>query len=83
MLPMRALKLTAFAAIAAITLAASPASAQPFHHHHGFWGGPGLVFGLAGLAIAGAIAADVNCVRYEPVYDDYGNYMGRRRVNMC
>ena len=75
---------TALAFAAALALSAAPASAKPFHHHHnGFWGGPGLIFGLAGAAIATAVAADAYCIRYEPVYDDYGNYMGRRRVNEC
>ena len=69
---MRALNVTAFAAIAALVLAGSPASARPFfHHHHGFWGGPGIAFGIAGLAIAGAVAADA-CVVYEPVFDALG-----------
>ena len=75
---------TALAFAAALALSAAPASAHEFHHHHhGFWGGPGLIFGLAGAAIAATVAADAYCVRYEPVYDDYGNYMGRRRVNEC
>jgi hypothetical protein len=80
---MRALTALAFAA--ALALSAAPASAKPFyhHHHHGFWGGPGLIFGLAGAAIAAGVAADAYCVSYERVYDDYGNYMGRRRVNQC
>lgn len=72
---------TALAFAAALTLSAAPATAKPFHHHHdGFWGGPGLIFGLAGAA---TVAADAYCVRYEPVYDDYGAYTGRRRVNEC
>ena len=82
---MRNLKFAVLASLATLALAASPASASPFphHHHHGFWGGPGFVFGLAGAAIAASIAADAYCVRYEPVYDDYGNYLGRRRINEC
>ena len=81
---MRALTFALLASFATLTLAAAPASASPFHHHHhGFWGGPGLIFGIAGAAIAAGVAADAYCVRYEPVYDDYGNYMGRRRVNEC
>lgn len=82
---MRTLKFALLASFATLALAAAPAAASPFphHHHHGFWGGPGFVFGLAGAAFAATIAADAYCVRYEPVYDDYGNYMGRRRVNEC
>jgi hypothetical protein len=76
---------TALAVVAVLALSAAPASANPFHHHHhnGFWGGPGLVFGLAGAAIAATVAADAYCVHYEPMYDDYGNYVGRRTVNTC
>jgi hypothetical protein len=82
--PMRALTFALLTSIAMLTLAAAPASANPWHHHHhGFWGGPGFVFGLAGAAIAASIAADAYCVSYQPVYDDYGNYIGRRRVNGC
>jgi hypothetical protein len=82
---MRAVKVTLFAVVAALTLAAAPASAHPFphYHNHGFWGGPGLIFGLAAGAIAAGIAADEYCVRYVPVYDDWGNYVGRRAVNAC
>ena len=79
---MRALNVSILAA--ALALATAPALAGPhWHGHgHGFWGGPGLVLGLAGAAIAAGVAADA-CVRYEPVYDAYGNYIGRRPVNMC
>jgi hypothetical protein len=81
---MRALKATILASLAALTLASAPASAHPFpHFHHGFWGGPGLVFGLAAGAITAGIVADEYCVRYQPIYDAWGNYMGRRAVNMC
>ena len=94
---MRALKATILATVAAVALAAAPApaSAGPHWHgggghggwgHHGGWGGgwggPALVFGLAGAAIAAGIAADA-CVRYVPVYDNWGNYVGRRAVNAC
>jgi hypothetical protein len=88
---MRALKVTIFSA--ALALAAAPALAGPHWHGgghghghwgggHGYWGGPGLVFGLAGAALLAGVAADA-CIRYEPIYDDYGNYVGRRPVNMC
>ena len=60
--------------VAAVLLAVSlaspslPAAAGPhWHGHHGFWGGPGLIFGLAGAAIAAGVAADAYCVRYVPV----------------
>ena len=75
--------------LAALTLGfavagSAPASAHPFPHPgghggHGFFG-PGLVIGLA----AGAIAASAyDCIRYRPVYDAYGNYVGRQAVNIC
>lgn len=71
-------------ALGAAVLGASPASAHSWHgwRHHGYWG-PGVAFGVLGLA-AGAIAASqYECVRYRPVYDGYGNYVGRRAVNIC
>ena len=76
----------AIAGSAAVLIAAAePATAHPVwpHHLHGFWAGPGLVFGLAGAAIAAGVAAGASCVRYEPVYDANGVYLGRRAVNMC
>lgn len=61
-----------------------PASAGPhWHGRRGFLDGPGLNFGLAGAAIAASVAADSYCVRYLPVYEDCGNYVGRRPVNAC
>ena len=26
---------------------------------------------------------DGDCIRYRPTYDDWGNYIGRRPVNVC
>lgn len=80
---MNAIAATAFAVFASVALAAAPAEAHPHWHGHGFWGGPGLIFGLAGAAIAAGVAADAYCVRYVPVYDNWGNYVGRRPVNEC
>jgi hypothetical protein len=81
---MRTLAAAFMACLVAVTLVAAPASAKPFpHYHHGFWGGPGLLFGLAAGAIVAGIAAQDYCVRYVPVYDDWGNYVGRRAVNAC
>lgn len=90
---MRALKVTVLAAVAAAALAAAPApaAAGPHWHgggghgwgHHGWgWGGPGLVFGLAGAALLAGVAAE-SCVSYVPVYDKFGNVVGRRAVNAC
>jgi hypothetical protein len=42
-----------------------------------------LAFGLFGAAIATGIAAESYCVRYVPVYDAWGNYIGNRAVNAC
>ena len=84
-------KKTIAVSLAALTLAtaaisATPASAHNWHgggwHHGGFWG-PAAAIGVIGLA-AGAIAASqYECVRYQPVYDAYGNYVGQRAVNVC
>ncbi|WP_158813867.1 hypothetical protein [Methylocapsa sp. S129] len=61
------------------------------HWHGGGWGPAAVglgVLGLAGAAIAtqGAYGYDNgygDCQAYRPVYDAYGNYMGRRLVNVC
>lgn len=82
------LKTTIAASLTALTLAlavtASPAEAKPWPkpwHHHGF-GPAGLVLGLAGLAVAADVAAQ-SCTEYRPIYDSYGNYLGREPVNVC
>jgi hypothetical protein len=80
---------TVAAALAAVALSLAvagptPAAAHTWVHggHGGFWG-PGVALGVFGLA-AGAIAASqYDCVRYAPVYDAYGNYIGHRPVNVC
>ena len=77
---------TVAASLAALVLgsslaASTPASANPWHHH-GYWG-PAVALGVFGLA-AGAIAAsEYDCVRYRPVFDRYGNFIGREPVNIC
>jgi hypothetical protein len=75
------------------------ASAAPYYPHGGYhggwhrggWWGPAVGFGIAGLA-AGAIVASQapygyygygGCTAYRPVFDAYGNYLGRRLVNVC
>ncbi len=86
-------KKTIAASLAAVTLAAAvsatPASAGGWHggwrHHGGYWG-PAVGLGLFGLAVgamAASAAAQNECVRYQPVYDAYGNYAGRQAVNVC
>ena len=61
---------------------------------HG-WGAAAVGLGVLGLAAGAAIAAqpgpdydgpdpgDDGCQAYRPVYDAYGNFMGRRLVNVC
>jgi hypothetical protein len=81
-------KKTVVGALAALTLSAAvigatPASAGGWHHHHyGFWG-PGVALGVLGLAAGAMAASEYECVRYQPIYDAYGNYVGRRAVNVC
>ena len=78
------LKSTLAATLAALSLTASVAAADahPFwphgQWHHGFGWGPAFAFGVFG----GAIATD-SCLRYRPVYDAYGNYVGRHLINVC
>jgi hypothetical protein len=56
----------------------------------GGWGAP-LAFGaLAGAALAApyyyggyGYYGDAGCVAYQPAYDQWGNYLGQRPVNMC
>jgi len=35
------------------------------------------------LSVGGFTVEEASCVRYRPVYDDYGDYIGRRAVNVC
>jgi hypothetical protein len=87
------LKKSALAALAALTLAAgvsAPASA-----HDGAAVGAGIAAGILGGAMLGAAAADANrgpayyddgpeCwMERRPIYDEYGDFVGRRRVRVC
>ena len=62
-----------------------------WHHGGGYGWRPGYGYGFWGPAIglgiiAGAVAGGAyynNCYRYQPIYDGYGNYVGRRPVNVC
>jgi hypothetical protein len=87
---MRALKVTVLSVLAAAALASAPVAANAGPHWHGGgggwhrgWGGPGLLFGLAAGALVAGAVADANCVQFVPVYDAYGNVVGRRRVWAC
>jgi hypothetical protein len=57
--------------------------------HGGGWGPAAVGLGVLGLAAGAAIASEPDpgygdgCQAYRPVYDAYGNYMGRRLVNVC
>jgi hypothetical protein len=67
-----------------VTAAATPASAWGYRHG-GYWG-PGIGLGVAGLAVGAIIASQTpyyGCTRWRPIYDAYGNYIGRRPVNVC
>jgi hypothetical protein len=81
-------KTTIAASLAALTigltvLGSTPASANQWHHH-GFWG-PGIALGVIGLAAGAAYAAseESDCIRYRPVYNHWGQYVGDREVNVC
>jgi hypothetical protein len=58
------------------------------HWHGGGWGPAAVGLGVLGLAAGAAIASqgyegEDECTAYRPVYDGYGNYLGRRLVNIC
>jgi hypothetical protein len=49
--------------------------------HNGWWG-PAFVTGVAVGAFATCPSSD-GCWVYQPMYDAYGNYLGRECVNVC
>ncbi len=59
------------------------------HWNNGVWVPAAIGLGILGLAAGAAAAAnggyypDDGCQQYRPIYDPYGNYMGRRLVNVC
>jgi hypothetical protein len=66
------------------------------HWHGGGWGQAAVGLGVLGLAAGAAIAAqpgpgyydgpgpyDDGCHALRPTYDAYGNFIGRRWVNVC
>jgi hypothetical protein len=66
------------------------------HWHGGGWGPAAVGLGVLGLAAGAAIAAqpgpgyydgpdpyDDGCHALRPTYDAYGNFIGRRWVNVC
>jgi hypothetical protein len=85
------LKKAALGAMAVLTLGvslATPASAQ---WRGGGWVAPGIAAGVIGGMALGAAAANrdgyyegAECwFERRPVYDEYGNPIGRRRVRVC
>lgn len=68
-----------------VAATANPAAAKPMpphlhHHFHGY--GPWLGLGLVGAVAASQLAYDP-CVETRPIYDRWGNYLGRETVNAC
>ena len=57
----------------------------PHGHRGADFAAPALIFGLGAAAIAAGIAGSQrqNCGHYERIYDDWGNYQGRRWVDEC
>jgi hypothetical protein len=56
--------------------------------HGGGWAGPAVIGGLAAGALLAAPYAYGGygyggCTHYAPIYDAYGNYLGRQLVNGC
>lgn len=86
-------KIIALTAIVALGLSAAPASAKPLIPKPIKFPklmpmpvtNPGWGFSAVGLGLAiGAIAVEqASCVHYEPVYNDYGNYIGHHAANVC
>ncbi len=92
------LKTTAIGALTALAMStalATPASAWCNGWGCGGWGpGPAVAVGvLGGMALGAAAAGAANGPYYgpgpgcwmelRPVYDAYGNFLGRRRVRIC
>ena len=63
-------------------LSSAPAFADGWGRGGGYFWGPAAAIGLIGAVIGAGIAAQ-NCVEYQPVYDQFGNIVGRRPVNVC
>lgn len=88
----------ALAALTLGLAAATPASAQYYYYRGGGgWNaGPAVAAGVLGGMALGAAAASAahgpyyygpsygGCwIERRPMYDDWGNYIGRRRIRVC
>jgi len=73
--------------MAALTLSLGMAATPTPAAAHPHWAHPGFFAAAIGLGVLGAIAASEYagdpCVQYRPTYDRWGNYIGRRAVNVC
>jgi hypothetical protein len=69
---------------AVVAASTAPAAAKPFGfgHGHGFGLGAGLFLGAAIAATTPQYGYGCYIARQQ-VYDDYGNYVGVRRVRVC
>jgi hypothetical protein len=79
---------TIAASLAALVLGASLAASTPAaagwrYYHGGYWGGAVALGVIGGLAAGAIVASQYDCVRYRPVFDRYGNFIGREPVNVC
>ncbi|THD42600.1 MAG: hypothetical protein E7774_14685 [Bradyrhizobium sp.] len=73
--------IVAFAAVAPASAGPWPHPWHPWHYHG--WG-PYAAAGVIGFAAGAAIASeDAGCIRYRPMYDNWGNYIGQRAINVC
>lgn len=80
--------LAALAMAGAVASSATPAAAWGWKHHHHGWGGAGIAAGVIGGLTLGAIAASAadrsdTCVVRQRVYNDYGDFVGYRRVRVA
>jgi hypothetical protein len=62
--------------------ASSPASAFYLNHHHHWGHGFGFGWGGVGFADVGGFD-DESCVQWRPMHNRFGEYIGRRPVNVC
>jgi hypothetical protein len=84
--------------VAAATSTPAEAAGWHHGYWGGGWWGPGIGLGILGLAAGAAIASQPyygpgpyygygpgpdGCAAYQPVYDRWGRYLGRRWVDVC